>query len=374
MVDKATIVQNIQMVDLKGQNTRIKDEIDQAIQTVVDSAKYINGPEVGFFSEQLSDYLDVRHVVPCANGTDALMAALMALDLSPGDEVITTAFTFVATVEVIKLLHLKPVFVDIDPLNFNLDVQQIETQITERTRCIIPVHLFGQPVEMSVIMNIAEKHGIYVIEDNAQSLGSQIQHNGKMTYAGTIGHIGISSFYPSKNLACFGDGGAVFTNDKALYVKIKDICNHGSSTKYQYNTVGINSRLDSIQAAVLSVKLKYLDDYIYSRRAAAKMYSRLLSNHEDIRLPYISDEHTCHQYTVRIIHKDRDIVKEKLSQKGIPTAIYYPKCLHLQEPYKSDITLTEAEKASKEVLSLPMHTELTEDQLIYICENLLDIK
>ncbi|HMV24054.1 MAG TPA: DegT/DnrJ/EryC1/StrS family aminotransferase [Saprospiraceae bacterium] len=363
----------IQMVDLHNQYLKIKSETDAAIQDVLDQGYYINGAPVHKFSENLATYLNVAHVIPCANGTDALQIALMALELQPGDEVITSPFTFVATAEVIALLKLKPVFVDIDPDTYLIDVNKIEAAITPRTRCIIPVHLFGQIANMEKINEIAQRHNLYVVEDNAQAIGADYTFaNGNQVKAGTIGHIGCTSFYPSKNLGCYGDGGALMTNDGKLAEKIKVICNHGSKQKYYHEEIGVNSRLDSIQAGILDIKLKHLDQYITERQRAAEYYDRHLSDIDGIQIPVRTKHstHVFHQYTL-FVDKDRDRLKDSLQESGIPSMVYYPVPLHVQAAYTGDGykagDFPHSEKAARHVLSLPMHTELSDEMLGYIC-------
>lgn len=370
-------MRQIQMVDLKSQYLKIKDEIHLLFDEILASSSFINGPHVNQFANSLSEYLKVKHVIPCGNGTDALQLALMASDLKPGDEVITTPFTFVSTVEVIALLGLKPVFVDICPDSFNIDANKIEEKISLKTKAIIPVHLFGRPAEMEAVMELAEKYELIVIEDAAQSLGADYTFsNGEQLKTGTIGHMGTTSFFPSKNLGCYGDGGAVMTNDEDLAEKVKSIANHGAERKYIYNRVGINSRLDSLQAAVLLAKLPHLDEYNQSRQRAAKIYEDLLKEVSGIKCPSTSKKgvHIFHQYTLLIENK-RDAVKESLSKKGVPTAIYYPLPLHLQNAYahygyqKGEFPVAEA--FSDKVLSLPMHTELSVEDQKYIAESLI---
>lgn len=370
-------MRQIQMVDLKSQYLKIKDEIHLLFDEILTTSSFINGPHVNQFSNSLSEYLKVKHVIPCGNGTDALQLALMASDLKQGDEVITTPFTFVSTVEVIALLGLKPVFVDICPNSFNLDTNKIEEKITPRTKAIIPVHLFGRPADMEAVMRLAKTHKLIVIEDAAQSLGADYTFsNGDQFKTGTIGDLGTTSFFPSKNLGCYGDGGAVFTNDDDLAKKVKSIGNHGAEKKYIYNRVGINSRLDSLQAAVLLAKLPHLDAYNQSRQRAAGIYDDLLKEVSGIKCPSTSKKgvHIFHQYTLLIENK-RDAVKESLSKKGVPTAIYYPLPLHLQNAYahygyqKGEFPVAEA--FSDKVLSLPMHTELSLEDQKYIAENLI---
>lgn len=367
---------NIPMVDLKGQYAKIKAEVDAAVSEVMTSAMYINGPAVKNFAAHLADYQECKYVIPCANGTDALQIALMALDLQPGDEVITTPFTFVATVEVIALLKLKPVFVDIDPTTYNLDVNRLEDAITPKTKAIIPVHLFGQCADMEPIMALAITKNIAVVEDNAQAIGANYTFsNGQKFKSGTIGHIGTTSFFPSKNLGAFGDGGAIFTHHDQLAERLKMIVNHGMKVRYYHDDVGVNSRLDSIQAAILDIKLKHLNDYNAARRRAADYYSDNLKNTAGITPPYIAanSDHVFHQYTLRVDH-DRDRIVQSLKDKGIPTGVYYPVPLHQQKAYsyygfkEGDFPITE--KACKEVLSLPMHTELDTSTQDYIIESL----
>ena len=365
----------LQMVDLKGQYRRIQGEINEAIQSVINDAAFIKGKYVSEFCENLEKYLETKHIIPCANGTDALQLALMALDLNPGDEVITTPFTFVATAETIVLLGLKPVFVDIDPVTFNLDTSKIEEHITEKTKCIIPVHLFGQSADMSEIMDIADRYNLNVIEDAAQAIGAKYSFNNQMQNCGTIGDIGTLSFFPSKNLGCYGDGGAVMTNDESLAHKINLFANHGSTRKYYYDEIGINSRLDGVQAAILNVKLKYLDDYNKARQKAASIYDHLLADVEEVETPVIATNrnHVYHQYTLKL-SEGRDEVQAALKEKGIPTAIYYPAPLYTQSIYqayksqKEDYAITES--LCNSVLSLPMHTELNEDMQRYIVDAL----
>lgn len=368
------------MVDLDGQYQHIKSEIDNAIQEVINSSYFINGPAVYSFQKDLEFYLDIPYVIPCANGTDALQMALMALELSPGDEVITTPFTFIATAEVIELLHLKPVFVDVDPLTFNIDTTQIEKVITAKTRVILPVHLFGQSCNMQEINEIAKKYNLFVVEDACQSLGADyFQPDGTTVKVGTLGDLGCTSFFPSKNLGCFGDGGAIFTSNEALAQKCKMIANHGSSKKYHHDMIGINSRLDSLQAAVLNVKLSYLDDYNSARQKAAQRYSELLQNQDFFKTPLISSfsTHIFHQYTLIINGLDREHIQQKLKEKGIPSMVYYPIPLHLQNAFHhSDYQMGDfpiSESLASTVLSLPMHTELTEEQQVYIVESLLSM-
>lgn len=361
-------MQNIPMVDLQGQYRRIKPEVDQAIHEVLDSCYFIGGGPIKTFSQNLAEFLGVKHVIPCGNGTDALQIALMALDLKPGDEVITTPFTFVATAEVIALLQLKPVFVDVDYDTFNINERLIEDAITERTKCIIPVHLFGQSCNMEAIMEIAQKHGIHIVEDNAQAIGADFQYeNGVTQKAGTIGHIGCTSFFPSKNLGAYGDAGAIFTNDDALATKIRLICNHGSKVRYYHDEIGVNSRLDTMQAAVLNVKLKYLENYCAARQKAADFYNKQLIGESDVIIPkeVKYSTHVYHQYTLKLPNTDRDKVVKNLKENGVASGVYYPIPLHLQHAYKqygfNQGDFPVSEQLAQEVLSLPMHTELTEE-------------
>tara|TARA_X000001036_G_scaffold220546_1_gene206421 strand:+ start:271 stop:1401 length:1131 start_codon:yes stop_codon:yes gene_type:complete len=364
----------IQMVDLKGQYNNIKSEVDKAVIDVIESGQFINGPSVNDFSNNLSKYLGVNHVIPCANGTDALQVALMALDLNPGDEVITTDFTFASSVEVIALLGLKPVLVDVEIDTFNIDFNKIEKAITNKTKAIIPVHLFGQTAEMKKIMDIANKNNLFVIEDNAQAIGSVYKNNNEKVKAGTIGHIGTTSFFPSKNLGCYGDGGAIFTNDDDLAVKMKGLVNHGMYKRYYHDLVGVNSRLDSIQAAILDIKLKNLDQYNSSRRNSAKIYSEKINSKNIIKpiIKYEDDSHVFHQYTLRLINGKRDQMVKFLNENGVPCGIYYPVPLHNQNAYKSkryiesDFSVTN--QICSEVFSLPMHSELNEEQQNFISD------
>ena len=366
------------MVDLRGQYLAIKDEIDAAIQAEIDGTRFIKGPMVGQFECKLAGHLDGTYAIGVGNGTDALQIALMALDLQPGDEVITTAFTFIATGEVAALLKATPVFADIDPQTFNIDPAKIEELITPKTKAIVPVHLFGQPADMDPIMEIAERHGIPVIEDNAQGIGST--YKGRKT--GYIGHIGTLSFFPSKNLGAYGDGGAVLTNDADLYEKMKMIANHGGRRKYYNEIVGVNSRLDTIQAAILKTKLAHLDAYNDARRTAADRYDALFADHPHITTPYRDPNglHVFHQYTLRISQEvpgGRDALAAHLKEQGIPFGIYYPVALHQLPVFTDEVPMrhgdmTETERAGAEVISLPMHTELTAEQQQYIASTVLD--
>ena len=369
----------IQMVDTKNQYLKIKDEIDAAISEVLNNTQYINGPIVNLFAEHLANFLEVKYVIPCANGTDALQIALMSLNLQPGDEIITPSFTYIATVEVIGLLKLKPIFVDVDPISFCIDEKLIESQITLKTKAIIPVHLFGQSANMEKIMEIAKKHNLFVIEDNAQAIGADYTFSdGSIKKTGTIGTIGITSFYPSKNLGCFGDGGAICTNDSALATTLKMITNHGQSKRYYHDIIGCNSRLDSIQAAVLHVKLKYLHEYTEARRKVANFYSNKLSINSEIIIPKIQSysTHVFNQYTIQIDANKRQGLIDYLAKKDIPTMIYYPVPAHLQKMFTDIIdikyNLKITETLSAQVLSLPIHTEMDEEQLNFITYEILD--
>lgn len=369
------------MVDLYSQYTEIKEEIDNAIQSVIDKTSFVKGTEVNSFEKELATYLSVKHVISCGNGTDALQIALMALGLKPGDEVITTTFTFIATAEVIALLKLNPVLIDIDPNTFLIDVKAIENAITNKTKAILPVHLFGQCANMEIIMEIARKHNLYVVEDVAQALGSDFYFSdGTKAKAGTIGHIGCTSFFPSKNLGCFGDGGALYTNDEDLAKKIRSIANHGMTQRYYHDHIGINSRLDSLQAAILSVKLKKLDNYHKRRQETAAYYDRELSGLSWLQIPQrVSwSNHIFHQYSIILKNAPRDEFKNYLEKNNIPSMIYYPVPIHLQkayEQYKFNTTqFVNANFVSQNIISLPMHTELSNDQLLYICETIKKFK
>jgi dTDP-4-amino-4,6-dideoxygalactose transaminase len=365
------------MVDLVSQYEKIKPEINIALADVMESAAYINGPKVKAFQKDLENYLDVKHVIPCANGTDALQIALMALGLKPGDEVITSDFTFAATVEVIKLLQLTAVLVDVDRDTFNISTDALQKAITPNTKAIIPVHLFGQCSNMDDIMKIAKENNLFVVEDTAQGIGAKhTSKDGTVTRAGCIGDIGTTSFFPSKNLGCFGDGGAIFTNNDELAKNLRSIANHGMGERYYYDRVGVNSRLDSMQAAILQVKLGYLDSYIANRQKNAKYYSDFFSQIEGVEVPFISDysTHVFHQYTLKIDGINQFEAQEFMKSKGIPAMIYYPMPLHTQKAYDADkyddadFEVTNA--LCKCVISLPMHTELEEEQLIFITESL----
>ena len=354
--------QKIQMVDLHGQYMRIKAEVDAAVAEVIGSSAFINGPALGRFASALAQYTGSAHVIPCGNGTDALQIALMALGLKPGDEVIVPAFTYVASAEVIALLGLRPVLVDVDRETFNTDIRFIERALTPRTRAVIPVHLFGQSCDMAPILDFAAAHGLYVVEDNAQSLGAVYTFpDGRRRHTGTLGHIGCTSFFPSKNLGCYGDGGALFTDDPALAERIRMTANHGQKVKYHHDIVGCNSRLDTIQAAVLEIKLRHLDEYCSARREAAARYRSLLDGVDALELPAEApfSTHVYHQYTLKIRGGLRDALKDFLASRGIPSMVYYPLPLHRQKAYAGDGRgLKFAEELADSVLSLPMHTEL----------------
>jgi UDP-2-acetamido-2-deoxy-ribo-hexuluronate aminotransferase len=372
-------MKEIKMVDLNGQYSHIKKEIDSAIQEVIDKTEFINGTAVKSFQKNLEQYLSVKHVIPCANGTDALQIAMMALGLKPGDEVITTDFTFIATVEVIAMLGLKPVLADVDKNTFLIEPTVIEKLITPKTKAIVPVHLFGQCCDMEGILQIAEKYKLFVIEDAAQALGSTFQFkNGTKQKAGTIGNIGCTSFFPSKNLGCFGDGGALFTNDDELAIMLRSVANHGMKVRYYHDHIGVNSRLDTIQAAILDVKLKYLDQYNISRQKAADFYDAAFQKNPKIQIPQrvSNSTHIFHQYTLILNGVDREKLRTHLQNKGIPAMIYYPVPMHMQNAYK-DLGYKEgdfpvSEELCKTVLSIPMHTELDEEQLIYITQAILE--
>jgi len=367
------------MVDLHGQYLRIKTEIDQSIQRVLDSAVFVKGAEVKDFEGELAAYLGAKHVVACANGTDALQICLMALGLKPGDEVITPNFTFISTVEVSALLGLKPVLVDVEPGTFNIDVQALQKAITPRTKVIIPVHLFGQCANMEEIMPIAEANNIVVIEDVAQALSADYTFSsGRKTKAGTIGRMACTSFFPSKNLGCFGDGGAMITNDAELAGTLAAITHHGMRKRYYYDLTGVNSRLDTMQAAILRVKLKYLDEYSRSRRLAADWYDKNLRDLPDITIPERSpfSTHVFHQYTLKLTNIDREALMKHLEDRGIPTMVYYPFPLHIQQAFRylgyREGDFPVSEKLCRSVLSLPMHTEMDEEQLKYITDSIVE--
>jgi UDP-2-acetamido-2-deoxy-ribo-hexuluronate aminotransferase len=372
-------IKKIQMVDVFSQYERIKDKVDEAIANIIKTSAFINGPEIKGFQQELEQYLGVKHVIPCANGTDALQIAMMALGLKPGDEVITASFTYVATAEVIALLQLTPVLVDVDSDTFEIDLKAIEAAITPKTKAIVPVHLFGQCADMEGIMDIANRHNLFVIEDTAQAIGADYKYsNGTTKKAGTIGTIGATSFYPSKNLGCMGDGGAIFTNDDVLAAKMRMIANHGQSVQYYHDEIGVNSRLDSIQAAVLRAKLQHLDEYAAARNAVATYYDNAFGNNPKLTTPAraANSNHVFHQYTLQLKGVNREEMRKYLADKGIPAMIYYPVPLHMQKAY-TDARYTEGmfpvtEQLCKCVISLPMHTELDEQQLAYITTNVLD--
>ena len=375
------------MVDLKGQYEAIKNQVNNSIQEVIETTSFINGPKVKSFQSNLENYLGVKHVIPCANGTDALQIAMMGLGLRSGDEVITADFTFAATVEVIALLGLTPVLVDVDPDDFNISVEAIQEAITPKTKAIVPVHLFGQCAKMEQILELASQYNLFVIEDNAQGIGANYTFsNGEKAKTGTLGHVASTSFFPSKNLGCYGDGGAIFTNDDDLAHTIRGIVNHGMYKRYHHDVVGVNSRLDSIQAAVLDAKLPNLDSYNKSRQNAARQYNAAFENHPNIITPKMGntcktlcdtcDCHVFHQYTLKIKNADRDALAAHLNSKGIPCGVYYPIPLHLQKAYKdsryneADFTVTN--QLSNEVISLPMHTELDDEQISFITSAVLE--
>ena len=375
------------MVDLKGQYEGIKTEVNEAISEILDSSAFINGPHVKAFQNELEEYLGVKHVIPCANGTDALQICMMGLGLESGDEVITADFTFAATVEVIGLLNLTPVLVDVEPDTFNIDIKAIEKAITPKTKAIVPVHLFGQCANMDEIMVLAKKHDLYVIEDNAQAIGgSYYSNDGSKQKAGTIGHVGATSFFPSKNLGCYGDGGAIFTNDDDLAHTIRGIVNHGMYERYYHDVVGVNSRLDSIQAAVLRAKLPKLDFYNQKRWQAASKYSTAFKGQEHVAVPKIPcgcdmeksvcDCHVFHQYTLRITNGKRDELVQHLNANNVPCGVYYPVPLHKQKAYKDDRYNEDdfpvTNQLVKEVISLPMHTELDDEQIDFITNLVID--
>ncbi|MFT5791418.1 MAG: UDP-2-acetamido-2-deoxy-ribo-hexuluronate aminotransferase [Saprospiraceae bacterium] len=380
-------MKKIQMVDLKGQYEKIKTEVDASIQEVLDSNAYINGPKVHEFQKSLEEYLDVKHVIPCANGTDALQIAMMGLGLEQGDEVITVDFTFAATVETIALLKLTPVLIDVERDTFNMDLEALKKAITPKTKAIIPVHLFGLCANMEEIMKVAEAHNLFVIEDTAQAIGANYTYSdGTKKKAGTIGNVGTTSFFPSKNLGCYGDGGAIFTNDDDLAHIIRGMVNHGMYKRYYHDVVGVNSRLDSIQAAILNIKLTHLDAYCDARRKAANYYNNAFNNHPNIVTPTpkncgtsicaTCDCHVYHQYTLQIINADRNALHQHLLDNNIPNAIYYPVPLHSQKAYADSRYNEDDFKVTNElietVVSLPMHTEFEEDQQEFITQTILN--
>lgn len=366
------------MVDLQTQYQRIKADIDAGIQEVIDSAAFIKGPKVAAFQQHLEQYTGAKHVIPVGNGTDALQIALMGLGLHPGDEVITPTFTFIATAEVVALLGLTPVVVDVDWNTMNMDIEAVRRAITPRTKAIVPVHLFGQCADMQALMELAEEKHVFIVEDACQAIGAKFTFsNGETKQAGTIGHIGCTSFFPSKNLGCYGDGGAIFTNDDALAERMRAIANHGCHVRYHHDEVGVNSRLDSIQAAVLDAKLPHLDEYIAARQRAAAYYDKAFKDCEGLLIPgrQPHSTHVYHQYTLRVVGADRDKLRDGLAQAGIPAMIYYPVPLHQQKAYRDprykDGDFPVAERLAACVLSLPMHTELDEEQLAYISARVL---
>jgi dTDP-4-amino-4,6-dideoxygalactose transaminase len=366
----------IQMVDLKRQYSKIKPQVDAAIQDVLDSAAYINGAPVQQFSQELGQYLGSKHVIPCANGTDALQIAMMALGLEPGDEVITPSFTFIATAEVIALMRLKPIFVDIDPQTYCIDPAAIEKAITPKTKAIVPVHLYGHSADIEPIMEIARKHNLYVIEDNAQAIGSHYTtKDGTTKKVGTFGHIGCTSFFPSKNLGCYGDGGALFTDDDALAAKIRMVANHGQSQRYYHDVVGVNSRLDTIQAVVLRIKLQLLDQYIAARRAVATAYDTAFANIPQIVTPFQATNqlHVFHQYTMQLNGADRNKLQAYLQEKQVPAMIYYPVPAHSQKMFAgmvdTNLQLPVTDSLTGKVISLPIHTEMDPEQLTHIIDS-----
>lgn len=371
---------NLQMVDLKRQYHKIKSEVDAAVLNVIESTAFINGPDVHQFAKEMQDYLGVKHVIPCANGTDALQIALMALGLQPGDEVITPSFTYIATVEVVALLKLKPVFVDVDERTFTMDLKSLAKAITPKTKAIIPVHLYGQCVDMEPLLALAAEQNIPVIEDNAQAIGGHYTFSdGRKVKTGTMGHIGCTSFFPSKNLGGYGDGGAIFTNDDSMAETMRMIANHGQKTRYYHELVGCNSRLDTIQAAILRIKLRHLDEYCDARRKVADYYDAAFANNPKIVTPYRApySQHVFHQYTLQLIGVSRDEVVQKLADRKIPSMIYYPVPCHKQnmlaEYNTANDDLPVTNKLQNIVMSLPIHTELTEEELSYISKNLLEI-
>jgi len=373
-------MKKIQMVDLKSQYEKIKSTVDASIQEVLDTNTYINGPLVHQFQKNLEDYLGAKHVIPCANGTDALQIAMMGLDLKPGDEVITADFTFAATVEVIALLQLTPVLVDVDLHNMNIDIEALKKAITPKTKAIVPVHLFGRAANMDAIMEIAAQYNLYVIEDNAQAIGADyVSKSGSKAKVGTIGHVAATSFFPSKNLGCYGDGGAIFTNDDKLAHVIRGIVNHGMYERYHHDVVGVNSRLDSIQAGVLNAKLPLLNGYNTARRLAASKYNAAFAENKHIVTPEFDaneNDHVFHQYVLRIVDADRNALMQHLLDKGIPCAIYYPIPLHSQKAYVDPRYKEEqfpvTNQLVQEVIALPMHTELDDEQIKFITDSVIE--
>lgn len=369
-----TLKKKIQMVDLKSQYNRLSEEIDHAIHTCIQSTQFIQGPEVKIFEQNLSNYLQSKHTISCGNGTDALMLACMALELKQGDQVIVPAFTYIASVEILKILGLEPIFCDVNPQHFMMTSEYLESAYTPECKAIIVVHLYGQCADMEDIKSWAEQKGLYIIEDNAQSIGAKCLINNQWQFAGTIGHIGTTSFFPSKNLGAFGDGGAIFTQDDTLSQNLRMMANHGQSKKYIHDTIGVNSRLDTLQAAILNVKLKYLDDFIEKRNQAANLYDQHLNSHPKISIPYRlkNSTHVFHQYTILLENeKMRDGLKNHLQSKEIPSMIYYPLPIYLQKPYLQNIDLPNTSSLCNRVLSLPIHTEKTEEEISYICKNII---
>ena len=371
-------MKKIQMVDLQSQYQKIKNEVDEKVLNVMQSAMFINGPEVQNFQKELENYLDIKHVIPCANGTDALQIALMALHLEPGDEVITADFTFAATVEVVHLLKLKSVLVDVEYDTFNIDIEKLKAAITPKTKAIIPVHLFGQCANMEAVLEVAKEHHLFVVEDNCQGIGADYKFaDGTTKKSGTMGTLGVTSFFPSKNLGCYGDGGAIFTNDDDLAYKIRGIVNHGMYKRYYHDEVGVNSRLDSVQAAVLRVKLPLLDTYNAARRSAADYYDKAFASNPNILTPKRAENstHVFHQYTLRILNGIRNELQAFLAEKEIPAMIYYPVALRKQKAYyqeSNDADFVNTDKLLEQVISLPMHTELDEEQLKFITDSVLE--
>ena len=365
---------NVQMVDLIGQYAKIKSEIDRNIISSIESGRFVNGPIVKQFSENLSTYLNVRNVIPCANGTDALQIAFMALGLKQGDEIICPSWTYIATAEAAAVLGLKVIFCDVDLDTFNTRADLIEPHITDKTKAIVPVHLYGQSCDMGPILKLAEKNKLKIIEDNAQAIGCKYTFpNEEIKYTGTLGHIGTTSFYPSKNLGCYGDGGAIFTNDDDLADKIRMIVNHGEKVKYNHEIIGCNSRLDSIQAEILNIKLRYLDNYNSNRQIMANNYNLAFNEINDIKTPKViaNSDHVYHQYTLRVLNGKRDELKNYLNDLGIPSMIYYPIPIHKQKPYRNNQTLKNTNILSGEVISLPIHTELENSNQDYIIDNFI---
>jgi dTDP-4-amino-4,6-dideoxygalactose transaminase len=372
-------MKKIQMVDLMTQYQQIKTEVDAALMNVIENAQFINGPDVQMFQKELEEYLGVKHVIPCANGTDALQIALMALDLKPGDEVITPSFTYIATTEVMALLGLKPVFVEVDTDTFCIDPNTIHAAITEKTKAIVPVHLYGQAANMDAIMHIAKQHNLHVVEDNAQAIGSDYYHNdGSVSKTGTIGDIGCTSFFPSKNLGCYGDGGAICTNNDELAAKMRMIANHGQSQRYYHDVVGCNSRLDTIQAAILRIKLPRLDAYIDARRKVADHYDAFFAAYPQIKTPVRGKEsrHVFHQYTMQLTGIDRDALVSFLATKEVPSMIYYPVPAHRQKMFSAfgsaSTVLPVTDALTSCVMSLPIHTEMEQEQLDLICASVAE--